>query len=210
VSFEVLRPCYADQHAQWLDCILLLMAITQPPEDDLRDLKPDLVMRSLLRILVGQLSQKPAAFFTRNALRLIDQAVAEYQTGTVEIRRHIRRKDIGAFLRAQGHFENCIMSMHRALEFLAALRRFGTALDRKPLVPRSNQLDILTPGARNRIRRLRHAISHMDERLKKHPPRSGQPIALDPNNLGLTLEGVQIAWTELARWLRELYRLAGC
>jgi hypothetical protein len=182
------------------------MAITQLPADDLSDLDSSVLLASFARLLIGRYNGRPATYLARNALRLIDQSIREYQAANLDLRSFLQDGDIGGFFRAQGNLEHCVVTMHRALSLLTALRRSGLAApDGSPLIYRPRELEVLTDPVKRRIRELRDAIVHSDDRLQKEPFPIGQPKALNIGNSGIDFCDVAITWDELCRWLRQLH-----
>jgi hypothetical protein len=184
------------------------MAIQKLPSDDLSDLKPDLILKAFARVLVGRYKEKPASLLARSTLRLVDQAVREYQHAFAELHQFLSTYALESFLRSQGHLETCVLSMHRALNFANRLRQFHLTLpDGSLLIPKSKELEVLTDPVRDRIRKIRNAIAHIDEQMTIGSFPVGRVIAIDPTNNGIALENVVITWDELTRWLRQLYML---
>lgn len=182
------------------------MAIKCIPSDDLADLEPNLLLKAGFRVLIGRYKHRPASLLLRNALRLIDQSILEYKWALDDFRLFTKFGAVDGFFRGQGHLENCVNSTHRAITFLERLRRYKLETsDGVHIVPRSKNLEVLTEGVRYRIRDLRNAIMHVDERLVDF--QGGEAVAIHPTDSGVELEGIRITWEELSRWLRQLYKL---
>ncbi len=187
------------------------MAITKNHLQDLADLDDKLVINRALGLVLSGTGPKkqPSAAFANNFVRLTDRSILEHDLARNELTRFISRRSIQSFFRAQGHLETCIETLHRALNFAEALKRIGLKLpDGTPLIPRAKDSEILSASIRKRIRDLRHAIQHVEERLIKNGAPVGKSIALNLNNNGISLEGIFITYDELGRWLRELHNLA--
>ena len=73
------------------------MPIKKLPSDDLSDLKPDLILKAFFRVLVGRYKDKLVSLLARNALRLIDQAVREFQHAFAELRQFVSTPGIDSF-----------------------------------------------------------------------------------------------------------------
>ena len=187
------------------------MAITKNNLQDLTDLDDKLVINRALGLVLSGTGPRtqPSAAFANSFVRLTDRSILEHELAREELTSFIDYRSIQSFFRAQGHLETCIESMHRALNFAEALRRIGLKLpDGTALISRAKDSEILSSPVRKRIRDLRHAIQHVEERLINSGAPVGKPIALNPDNNGVSLEGVTITYDELARWLRELHKLA--
>lgn len=136
------------------------------------------------RALSGRLSGVPQdrsliGLFT-NFTRLTDKALREYDAARAELMFYLEPHDglrMTPYLRAVDHMENCISAAHRAVLNANALReqRVGRGAPR------------LTEIQEVRLRNVRHAIEHADEKLlgkqkfKNSPPFS----RFDPYSLRL-------------------------
>lgn len=179
---------------------------------DLADLNRALLGKAVVRLLLGRLgsSGSPRKNLATSVLRLTDKAIHEYKLGRKSLVQYkSNRQNFLAFFRAQGHFENCLQSLHHCLRFVDALRRHGP---RQPsgaqALPKANQVEVLSSGVSTRLKVVRHGIEHIDDRICDGDIQLGQPIALHLTDGGLQLEGTNITYAELARWLRQLYRIA--
>ncbi|MFN2399320.1 MAG: hypothetical protein ABR543_11860 [Gemmatimonadaceae bacterium] len=142
-------------------------------------------------------------------LRLVDKAIIGHELARREFTAWNERRSFAALLRGQGHLETCVSSMHRALTFAERLRSRGLVTeDSQPLIPRARDLPVFSDDARQRIRRLRDAIEHVDAQIIAGECPVGQPIALEPRGAEMWLEDVRIGYGELAAWLRQLRALA--
>jgi hypothetical protein len=113
------------------------------------------------RVLVG--------LFT-NFVRLTDKALREYDAARTELFSYLRpsaRLRTGHYLRALDHMENCVSATHRAVLNSRALR--------ENKVGRSRPL--LTDRQETRLRDVRHAIEHSDEKLLGKQNRNSPPFA---------------------------------
>jgi hypothetical protein len=52
---------------------------------------------------------------------------------------------------------------------------------------------------------MRNSITHMDKRILTGLFTTGRPIALNPCDAGVEIDGELLRWEELTRWLRELH-----
>ncbi|HEX9003361.1 MAG TPA: hypothetical protein VGB07_25865 [Blastocatellia bacterium] len=187
------------------------MAITKVIMENLSDLDQKLILNRMLNFVFGRvgIQTRPAAQLANNFVRLVDRAILEHELAHAEFKLYVERRGLERFIRGQGHLETCIQSFHRSLNYVDALRGLGLRLaDGTPLIPRAKDVEVLSTPVRNRIRDLRHAIEHTDERILKNRAPVGNPIALNPDDSSVCLEGISLTYEELARWLRQLHSLA--
>jgi hypothetical protein len=185
------------------------MPIQSLPTDGLADLRP-ILRHVLIPLLVGRFEKGLAGHLARNAVRLADQAVADYRAGHRHLKRFVDDNNIGAFFGAQGRFEAAVISLHRFRGCFQELRRLGMTLaDGSTLIPRPTECEFLRDPVGAQLTCLRDAIVHLDERLRKTPHRVGEPIALDLGNSGLYLDGCSLSWSAFTRYLRQAHQLAG-
>lgn len=157
-------------------------------------------------------------------VRLVENALFEYRSGKEVFEGYATPKGgwsfqaIGRFVSC---FENCITSMHRAILFYRVLRRRND--------PLAIALNETRPGFNadaiaDRLRTMRHAIQHADDRLRNNEIEEGRPTALAPSGPAkedsdhqgqevrifdrLTLGTEVIMFEELALWLREMAQKA--
>ena len=179
---------------------------------DLADLDQGLLDKAVVRLLLGRLgsSGSPLRNLAISVLRLTAKAIHEYKLGRKSLIQHKSNPQILlAFFTAQGHFENCLQSLHRCLLFVEALRRRGPRQPSGPqALPKANQVEVLSRGVSVRLNAVRDSIEHMDERLRVGTIEVGRPIALHPTDGELQLEGTNITYAEVTRWLRQLYEIA--
>lgn len=117
--------------------------------------------------------------------------------------------DMYARIESAGDIEDCIVSLHRALTFLDALQKRGlTTTSGARIALKPQDLPVMTSDSRNRIRKLRDAISHMDSEIVAGHPPPGIATAPSVQSGLITLAGVSISTIELARWLDQVADVA--
>jgi hypothetical protein len=184
------------------------MAIKCLPADDLGDLR-SVLNAIVVHLLIGPLGKGLPSHLARNAVRLTDQAVADYKQAYRNLRRFVENQDFGGFIGAQGRFETSIISLHRSLGYFHALRAQGMKLaDGSPLIPRPKECPLLRDVVRKQLKQMRDAIIHLDERLCKAPRPVGEPVALDLRDTGMYVNRHTLAWTEITEYLRQAHQLA--
>jgi len=186
------------------------MPVTQVNMVNLANLDSKLTVNRAFNFVFGLRGPKkrPSAQLANSLVRLTDKTIHEHQLAQKELADFVKRQSIISFFRAQGHLENCILSLSRAINFADVVKKAGLRLpDGSPLIPRGN-IELMSTRVRHRIKNLRDAIVHGDERVIKSAIKAGNPIALNPDNNGLSLEGISVTYEELGRWLRQLHALA--
>lgn len=175
---------------------------------DLSVTASELLSAATVRMFLGQLGTSgtkarplSVAFVRMTARALHDysrsrDSVAKLENGSL---------DLLTTIHAFGDFENCIISLHRALLFLEELKSNGLTTfqgDSVSLKPRD--FPVLASDARGRLRDLRDAIVHMDERIKDGASPSGVPTAPWPKDGVIELEGIRVGLSELVGWLNHV------
>lgn len=143
------------------------------------------------RSLSGQLAGVPrdrtlVGLFT-NFARLADKALREYDAARAELILYLEPHDglrTTPYLRAIDHMENCISALHRGVLNAKALRDNGVGRG----APR------LTENQEERLRNVRHAMEHSDEKiLGKQKFKQSPPFANDdPYSLRLANTSLMI------------------
>lgn len=185
-----------------------------PPLDlkDLKELRPLAGWFGVLRALAGAGSKDYVGYALQaNSVRLSQAAVTEYQLGVDAIGLfHRKRQELTALhwaIVATNHIENCLWHLERFLKHIKALRALRTAeQDLKMIIPRT--LAIFQQDAEARITRLRHRLAHLEKAAQSGELPDGTSIMLRPVQAGLILGDIQIQWTELEAWLREVHGIA--
>jgi hypothetical protein len=141
-----------------------------------------------------------------NFSRLTDKALREYDAARAELLHYVAPVDefrIGPYLRAIDHMENCVSATYRAILNAQALRanKIGRA------APRLTQLQ------EQRLRDLRNAVEHSDEKLlgkqkfKKSPPFDKvDPYSLRLANASMVIGKVVLTYKELVSAITKCYR----
>jgi hypothetical protein len=99
-------------------------------------------------------------------VRLVEKSALEYAAARERFLAYLAEGFADAYHRAQDHFESCIGSLHRAINYLERLRTIGfKSHDGSPFVPRPRDFELLKDGVdtrRSRIRELRDRFEHLD------------------------------------------------
>ena len=137
-------------------------------------------------------------------VRIVDKAVREYEACRTALHasRAGGRRSFGKLLEAVASMESCVNALARAHLYVGALRSYR----RGPRISRHTAA--LSTGARNRIRNLRDAIEHMDERILAGKLAEEEPVALLLDGGCVALGTTRVSFGEMAGWLRGLHGLA--
>ena len=147
----------------------------------------------------GGPSDFAAAAYSRNFIRLCDLAIREYMLAREALIEYINTPNevMSPLFHAVGHLEQCIHAMRRAIRF--ARNKQG---------PRLPRMDVISSDVESRIRNIRNAIEHTDERIRKGRIQKGEFLMLGVKSGSIELEGKEIYYSELAKWLKQLKQLA--
>jgi hypothetical protein len=147
------------------------------------------------RVLVG--------LFT-NFVRLTDKALREYDADRTELFSYLRSSaDLRTahYVRAIDHIENCVSATHRAVLNSNALRKNNVGRSR----PR------LTDRQETRLKEVRHAIEHSDEKLlgkqyRNSPPfATGEPYSIRLANTSIVIGSWVLTYSNLVSEMTKMY-----
>ena len=181
--------------------------MTSPDWPPLKIGERELYPRAVVRMLDGELGRSGSLVrpLAASFIRVTSRAILSYRRAG----QGMESDDVYARIESVGDLEDCIISLHRALEFLDALRARGlTTASGARIGLKPQDLSVMTPDSRRRIRVLRDAISHMDgEIVDGHAP-PGVATAPTVKSGLIALAGVSISTIELARWLDQIAHVA--
>lgn len=160
-------------------------------------------------------------------IRLVEAALVEYRMAQPRLQEfwdeHHSLK-LSAMHRAISHFETCLTDMHRAIACFIRLRRHRKLPDGLKASLNLEKPGFIADRVFDRLREIRHAIHHLEERVVKGEIEEGEafvlspdgpetPHATEPNQTvkridRLKIGSSEILFTELAGWLLELGRFA--
>jgi hypothetical protein len=137
----------------------------------------------------------------RNALRLVDKGIAEYELAAADLRAYTDRKEnipqtTLLYVEAANHLENMINAMHRACLLLDRLKRAKE-------VDLTND-DLLRPPEVEQIAQLRHASEHVDTFVRTGEIAYGEDMMPRAWCEGLSFAGKRVSYRTIARWLQKL------
>jgi hypothetical protein len=140
-----------------------------------------------------------------NFVRLTDKALREYDAARAELLLYLQPSETlhtGYYLRAIDHLENCVDATHRAVLNSKALRNHK--------IGRSGPR--LTDRQETRLRDVRNAIEHSDEKLlgnwygKSPPFASEEPYTIRLANSSMVIGGWVLTYRELFSGMTKMYR----
>jgi hypothetical protein len=142
----------------------------------------------------------------QNFVRLTDKALREYDAARVELTRYFTLTNTSlrspVYIRGVDHLENCIGATHRAVLNARALQQ--NKIGRSGPKPTMQQ--------ELRLRNVRHAIEHSDEKILGIPYRHSPPFtATEPYSLRLANKHMVIgssvlSYKQLVSVMAKLYR----
>lgn len=142
-------------------------------------------------------------------VRLVEKAVLEYQESRTKLVAFFADGTADHEYRAQDHFESCVQSLHRAMEYLEHLRRFGYKRgDGTPFIPKPRELEVLRDSIRDQVRDMRDAVEHLDRDILEG--RLGETVKVGIH-LGwerASLGGLTLGYADVARWITQLHEYA--
>jgi hypothetical protein len=141
-----------------------------------------------------------------NFCRLTDKALREYESARRALSEYVSGNGLDPvpYLTAIDHMENCIDAAHRAVLNADALR--SLRVGRASLA--------VTEAQRARLKRVRDAIEHSDDRLLNRSRsalrpafQQGQPFSLDMDNTRVVIGSHVLTYNQLVSVLTKCYRM---
>lgn len=168
--------------------------------------------KGILNVLLDRsLSGQPAgipggwslvALFT-NFVRLTDKALREYDAARAEVMLYLEPFDgmrTSPYIRAVDHMENCVGATHRAVLNAMALRAQGIGKKAPELTPRQHE----------RLRSVRHAIEHSDERILGSRPslsfKPGESFSLRLANTSMVIGQHVLRYADLVAAMSKIHK----
>jgi hypothetical protein len=171
--------------------------------------------KGILNVLLDRsLSGQPAgipsgwslvALFT-NFVRLTDKALREYDAARAEVVLYLEPTEgmrTSPYIRAVDHMENCVSATHRAVLNAIALQAQGVGKK----APR------LTPRQHARLRDVRHAIEHSDERIvgpqsrrQCSPFKRGESFSLRLANTSMVIGQHVLRYADLVSAMSKMHK----
>lgn len=142
-------------------------------------------------------------------VRLVEKTVLEYEASREKFIEFMSEGAADDLFRAQDHFESCIQSLHRAIAYLDRLRSLGIRqTDGQAFVPRPRDLEVLRDETKGKVRRFRDFAEHLDQDVIDGTLSDEAEVSIHLGWEVATLNGAQIEYANLARWIKQVHGLA--
>jgi hypothetical protein len=142
-------------------------------------------------------------------VRLVEKVVLEYQESRTQLVAFLADGTADHEHRAQDHFESCVQSLHRAMEYLEHLRRFGyKRRDGTPFIPRPRELEVLRDSIRAKVRDMRDAVEHLDRDILEGRLPETAKVGIHLGWEKASLSSLTLDYADVARWITQLHEYA--
>jgi hypothetical protein len=177
---------------------------------DLSDLDLPLKRYLMLTVFVGDrgLNRKQASY-RRNFVRLVDKAVAEYQTarGSVIAQIEVTKEDsanVAPTLQFTDHFENCLNALNRLFRQLETMKRKPDNFEISQGTRKSVEANLRGVSA------IRNCAEHMEEVIQRGEIEDDQclAVAVGENGDRAVLGRHEIEFDRIASAIRGLHKIA--
>lgn len=143
-------------------------------------------------------------------VRLVEKAILEYQASRSALVSFLQEGEVDTHFRAQDHFETCLQATHRAIAYLDRLRSMGfQQADGTAFIPRPRDLEVLRDEVKAKVRELRDLAEHLDQDIVSGRLPVDSEIGIHLGWEKASLNGAEIRYVDLARWLAQLHHFAG-
>jgi hypothetical protein len=174
-----------------------LSALTQCGAPEIAGETDDLIILHVRDVVGGQSYKEPYQVLIAMLIARVSNARSEYRRGRANLLRYVdtlpEGHDLTAYIRALGHFENCILQTHVAITCLIAMGKIHP----------KDEFEIFSEKDSDyaRLRGLNNRIKHFEEDVREAAKR-GLPIDRSPlwiTNEGLIAnDGGKLSFVELA------------
>lgn len=142
--------------------------------------------------------------------RLVEKAILEYKASRARLIAFLSEGELDDYHRAQDHFETSLHCVHRAVSYLERLRSMGFRQpDGQPFIPRPRDLEILRNDVKTKIRIFRDLAEHLDQDIIEGRLAPDAEVGIHLGWEKASLNGAEIEYTDLVRWLTQLHQFAG-
>lgn len=142
-------------------------------------------------------------------VRLAEKAAIEYVEARATLFEFLEMGNADDEYRAGDHFESCIQSLHRAINYLERLKSLGYKRgDGSPLVPKPQNMTVLHQSNANSIREFRDAIEHLENDILKGLIPENQRIGVHLGWDKATIGSHNLGYKEVANWLEQINSMA--
>jgi hypothetical protein len=154
----------------------------------------------------------PGGYQFLNLIRLVDKTLLEYEQSREYLQRYVDSDNTTSlFFRCTDHMENCVDSLQRSFLHMEGLK---VALHKEmkrteETLPKIGRDELPKKSDRNRVRRIRNAMHHMDEKISRGEAGADiAPIGLNVKSDSVELDHEEIYFAELAFWIQQIYKVA--
>ncbi len=146
---------------------------------------------------------------TDGFVRLVDKAVIEYRESRSRLIKFLAQGMADDGCRASYHFESCIQSLHKAINYIERLRHLGYSRgDNSPLIPKPRDMTVLQENVKSEIRKFRDAIEHLDNDIIDGRLPENQIIGVHLGWKVATVGKFHLAYKNIVKWLEQLHEIA--
>jgi hypothetical protein len=185
--------------------------------EQLKNGMPDLGLDTSLRAQrqTGKLLGVHGPYDTKGQLiadgliRLVEKAVIEYDLTKSELLQFLPDGYVFHYHRAQDHFESCIQCLFRAITYLDQLRSCGYQdSNKKPLVPRARELEVLSDSTKKSVRIFRDYLEHLDRDILNGKLNAASDVGPKLGTTAAEISDATLVYVDVARWCHQVHGIA--
>jgi hypothetical protein len=173
---------------------------------DLSQLSEKIVLNMMLnRAFLGRGPRDlKASALVANFVRLVEKTLIEYKNIHASLLEYVNtpKTHISPYIHAVNHMETCLISLNRCKNYIQRIKGIKAIHQ----IPRD--IKVLVKNNEKRIRNIRRAIEHLDADISQDLIPVDEMIAVVVKSDSVELYGIEIFFTELAEWIKELHSLA--
>ena len=175
-------------------------------------------------VFIGSISSNPRVnALATTYVRLVEAALIEYRLAEAPLKEFWEESSsikISAMHKSVAHFEACITNMHRAIRCFTWLRNNEMVPEGLRIILCTDKPTFIADKIAGRLRKVRDAIHHMEEKFMNENIPEGTSFTLYPDGFETPVEGepgqtlkkidlmkigaMEIRFSELAEWLIEM------
>ena len=138
-------------------------------------------------------------------IRLVDDGFLHYRQARAGLYAFAKDRAANGFFQGVSSLEGCITSLHRAARMIRAFQRAGYVTpEGDPVIPRATGLSVTSRRTTRRLKELRDAIQHLDDRIVGGDLPRVQAMGPRPQSTILRIGGLSVRYVELRDWLVEM------
>lgn len=175
-------------------------------------------------VFIGSISSNPRVnALATTYVRLVEAALIEYRLAEAPLKEFWEESSsikISAMHKSVAHFEACITNMYRAIRCFTWLRNNEMVPEGLRVILCTDKPTFIADKIAGRLRKVRDAIHHMEEKFMNENIPEGTSFTLYPDGFETPVEGepgqtlkkidlmkigaMEIRFSELAEWLIEM------